>query len=299
MGNKKKGFSLFEQFANAATKFTGSSTRILKCCKYNSAVGCLRTDLFGYSETWQLVINTGTTIITFLMVFLIQKAQNKDSKAIQLKLNELIAAQEYTSNRMVDIEDLSEEELDQLHKYYVKLAMLAKKENDIHCSHSIDAAEDNSIKKSKTSGNPKKQIMETLQVQKVTNNDDLEKVFAIRKIVFVGEQNCPPELEWENEDVSTHFLALSDSNPCGASRWRKTDNGYKLERFAVLKQFRGRGVGKALVTAVLNDLPADADYIYLNAQLDAMRLYAKFGFVAEGDQFEEAGIQHFKMVKRS
>jgi predicted GNAT family N-acyltransferase len=106
-------------------------------------------------------------------------------------------------------------------------------------------------------------------------------------------------LECENEDVSTHFLALSDHYPCGACRWRKTDNGYKLERFAVLKEFRGRGVGRALVATVLNDLPADADYIYLNAQLDAMGLYAKFGFVAEGDQFEEAGIQHFKMVKRS
>jgi predicted GNAT family N-acyltransferase len=141
--------------------------------------------------------------------------------------------------------------------------------------------------------------METLHVQKAITKEELEKVFAIRKIVFVEEQNCPPELEWENEDVSTHFLALSDHYPCGACRWRKTDNGYKLERFAVLKEFRGRGVGRALVATVLNDLPADADYIYLNAQLDAMGLYAKFGFVAEGDQFEEAGIQHFKMVKRS
>jgi predicted GNAT family N-acyltransferase len=141
--------------------------------------------------------------------------------------------------------------------------------------------------------------MGTLHVQKAVNQDDLEKVFAIRKIVFVEEQNCPPELEWENEDVSTHFLALSDHQPCGACRWRKTDNGYKLERFAVLKEFRGKGVGRALVATVLSDLPSDADYIYLNAQLDAMGLYSKFGFVAEGDQFEEAGIQHFKMVKKS
>jgi predicted GNAT family N-acyltransferase len=141
--------------------------------------------------------------------------------------------------------------------------------------------------------------MERLQVQKATTNEELEKVFAIRKIVFVEEQNCPPELEWENEDVSTHFLALSDYQPCGACRWRKTDYGYKLERFAVLKEYRGQGVGRALIATVLADLPADANYIYLNAQLDAMSLYAKFGFVAEGDQFEEAGIQHFKMVKQS
>lgn len=102
----------------------------------------------------------------------------------------------------------------------------------------------------------------------------------------------------ENEDVSTHFLALSDHQPCGACRWRKTDKGYKLERFAVLKEFRGQGVGRALIATALDDLPSDANYIYLNSQLDAMSLYAKFGFVAEGDQFEEAGIQHFKMVKK-
>ncbi|MNV76904.1 putative N-acetyltransferase YjcF [compost metagenome] len=89
-----------------------------------------------------------------------------------------------------------------------------------------------------------------------------------------------------------------NNQPCGACRWRKTENGYKLERFAVLKEFRGKRVGQALVAAALSDLPADADYIYLNAQLDAMPLYAKFGFAAEGDQFEEAGIQHFKMVKK-
>lgn len=141
--------------------------------------------------------------------------------------------------------------------------------------------------------------METLQVQKVTTNEELQKVFAVRKVVFVDEQNCPPELEWENEDVSTHFLAVADNQPCGACRWRKTDAGYKLERFAVLKPFRGKGVGHALVTTVLADLPSDATYIYLNAQLDAMGLYAKFGFEAEGEQFEEAGIQHFKMVKKN
>ncbi|MFI5453625.1 GNAT family N-acetyltransferase [Pedobacter sp. UC225_61] len=140
--------------------------------------------------------------------------------------------------------------------------------------------------------------MDTLQVQKAITKEELEKVFAIRKIVFVDEQNCPPELEWENEDVSTHFLALSDHQPCGACRWRKTDKGYKLERFAVLKEFRGQGVGRALIATALDDLPSDANYIYLNSQLDAMSLYAKFGFVAEGDQFEEAGIQHFKMVKK-
>lgn len=140
--------------------------------------------------------------------------------------------------------------------------------------------------------------METLFVNKATNKEELEKVFAIRKTVFVEEQNCPPELEWEHEEESVHFLALMDNQPCGACRWRKTENGYKLERFAVLKEFRGKRIGQALVAAALSDLPEDAHYIYLNAQLTAMPLYARFGFVAEGPQFEEAGIQHFKMVKK-
>lgn len=84
------------------------------------------------------------------MVFLIQKAQNKDGKAIQLKLNELIAAHERASNRMVDIEDLSEKELDQLHKFYVTLSKLSKEETDIHYSHSIDAAAEIHERKTKT-----------------------------------------------------------------------------------------------------------------------------------------------------
>ena len=143
-----KSSSLFERFANAATKFTGSSPAFIGAATI-VLLWAATGPFFDYSETWQLVINTGTTIITFLMVFLIQKAQNKDGKAIQLKLNELIAAHERASNRMVDIEDLTEAELDQLHKFYVKLSALAKKENDIHCSHSIDAANEINELKSK------------------------------------------------------------------------------------------------------------------------------------------------------
>lgn len=137
---------------------------------------------------------------------------------------------------------------------------------------------------------------EKTEVKKVRDADELQKVFAIRRLVFVDEQNCPPELEWEHEEESVHFLALVNGTPAGASRWRKTDKGYKLERFAVLKEFRGMGVGQALVRAVLEDLPEDATYAYLHAQLAAMPLYAKFGFIKEGEQFEEAGIRHFKMI---
>ena len=134
--------SFFERFANASTKFTGSSAAFIGATLI-VIIWAVSGPVFNYSETWQLVINTGTTIITFLMVFLIQKSQNKDSKAIQIKLNELIAAHEKASNRIVDIEDLSEKELDQLHRFYERLADLAAEDVDIHTSHSIDAAERN------------------------------------------------------------------------------------------------------------------------------------------------------------
>lgn len=137
-----------------------------------------------------------------------------------------------------------------------------------------------------------------IQVKQVSNKAELEKVFAIRRQVFVIEQNCPPELEWEFEDESTHFLAQVDNVPAGAARWRKTDKGYKMERFAVLQEYRGKGVGQELVKAVLNDLPADAVYIYLHAQLQAMSLYEKMGFKQTGPEFEEAGIRHYKMVRK-
>jgi predicted GNAT family N-acyltransferase len=137
-----------------------------------------------------------------------------------------------------------------------------------------------------------------IQVNKVTDPVILEKVFAIRREVFVGEQNCPPELEWEFEDESNHFLATIDGEPAGACRWRKTDKGYKLERFAVLKKFRGAGIGQELVKAVLNDLPKDAAYVYMHAQIQAVSLYEKFNFVKTGPEFEEAGIRHYKMVRK-
>ena len=97
--------------------------------------------IFRYSDTWQLVINTGTTVVTFLMVFLIQRSQNKESLAIQLKLNELVAAMQGASNRLVDVEDLSEEELHALHKHYRKLARMALEDASLLQSHSVEEAE--------------------------------------------------------------------------------------------------------------------------------------------------------------
>jgi low affinity Fe/Cu permease len=102
---------------------------------------------FKFSNTWQLVINTGTTIVTFLMVFLIQRSQNKDSQAIHLKLNEIIASLEGTSNRLVDVEDLSEAELAALHRFYAKLSRMAAHDADITASHSIDGARSRHDKK--------------------------------------------------------------------------------------------------------------------------------------------------------
>ena len=134
--------NFFERFANWATNATGTPSAFLGAFALILIWG-ICGPIFKFSETWQLVINTGTTIITFLMVFLIQKAQNKDSKAIQIKLNELIASNEKASNRIVDIEDLTEKELDQLHRYYEMLSDYAEQEEDIHQSHSIDAARKN------------------------------------------------------------------------------------------------------------------------------------------------------------
>jgi len=143
----KKKPNYFERFSNWATVATGSSAAFL-IAMIVIIVWAVTGPVFKYSDTWQLVINTGTTIVTFLMVFLIQKAQNKDSKAIHLKLNELLASHAGTSNRMVDIENLTEKELDQIHKFYAQLSDLAEKEEDITCTHSIDAAEENHKRKS-------------------------------------------------------------------------------------------------------------------------------------------------------
>ena len=144
----KKKKNLFERFSDWATHATGSSAAFIIATS-TVIIWAVSGPIFNYSETWQLVINTGTTIVTFLMVFLIQKSQNKDSKAVHLKLNELIASHKGTSNRMVSLEDLSEEELDQLAKFYAHIAKLALHENDITCTHSIDAAKENHASKMK------------------------------------------------------------------------------------------------------------------------------------------------------
>lgn len=153
--------TIFERFATRVSKAAGSTPAFIGALLI--VLGwAVCGPLFNFSETWQLVINTGTTIITFLMVFLIQKAQNKDSLAIQLKLNELVASHEYSSNRLVDIESMTEDEMIIVQKYYRSLSELSKKDEKLQTSHSIEEAEDQheakSSKRAKRyrSGNPKK-----------------------------------------------------------------------------------------------------------------------------------------------
>jgi predicted GNAT family N-acyltransferase len=137
-------------------------------------------------------------------------------------------------------------------------------------------------------------------VEKITTKEQLDAAFYIREQVFVVEQEVAAEEEYDEfEDSSLHFLASLDGKPVGTARWRFTANGVKMERFAVLEEARGQGVGQALVAAVLADIEAMPEakgkMKYLHAQLHAMPLYAKFGFQQVGEQFEECAILHYKM----
>src|SRR4051812_1022264 len=144
MAKPRRGTSLgdrFESFSKIITRWTGSTAA------FGFALGvivlwALVGPVFRFSDTWQLVINTGTTIITFLMVFLIQRAQNKDSLALHLKLNEIVAALEGASNRLIDVESLTEHELNILHTHYARLAQMSKQDAKLTMSHSVEEAEE-------------------------------------------------------------------------------------------------------------------------------------------------------------
>jgi low affinity Fe/Cu permease len=131
---------LLERSATAVTHWTGSTSAFTLAFAI-IVIWALTGPLFRYSDTWQLVINTGTTIVTFLMVFLIQRTQNKDSLALHLKLNEIVAAIQGSSNRLIDVESLTEQELNVLHHHYARLAQMAKKDATLTESHSIEEAE--------------------------------------------------------------------------------------------------------------------------------------------------------------
>ncbi len=146
---KSKFEQKFENLAVILTKFTGSTVAFIFSFLLILIWG-ISGPVFNYSEGWQLVINTGTTIITFLMVFLIQRAQNKDSLAIQLKLNEIIAATSGASNTLVDIEELNERDLEILRNHYRKLGKLFEKDVDLTKSHTVEEAENRHKRKLKT-----------------------------------------------------------------------------------------------------------------------------------------------------
>ena len=129
-----------ERFSLLATKKTGSSMAFILALSV-IIIWALTGPLFDYSDTWQLVINTGTTVVTFLMVFLIQRAQNKDAMAMHLKLNELVAVIHGASNRLIDVEDLTEEEIETLHRHYQMLVERSKKEAKLTETHSLEEAE--------------------------------------------------------------------------------------------------------------------------------------------------------------
>ena len=135
-----KRLGWFSRFARWASRFTGKPFSFVAAAAVILA-WLVTGPLFHFSDTWQLVINTGTTIVTFLMVFLIQRSQNKDSLAVQLKLNEIVAAIEGASNRLIDVEDLSEDELRVLHRHYKALVVMAKRDETLGKSHSVDEAE--------------------------------------------------------------------------------------------------------------------------------------------------------------
>jgi low affinity Fe/Cu permease len=147
MSEKKSGLARrLAGFATWISEKTGSTPAFLIALGVVIVWACLGP-VFKFSDTWQLVINTGTTIITFLMVFLIQRAQNKDALAVQLKLNELVAAIEGASNRLISVEDLSDEDLEVLHVHYRELATMATRESTITESHSVEEAKERHARK--------------------------------------------------------------------------------------------------------------------------------------------------------
>jgi predicted GNAT family N-acyltransferase len=142
-----------------------------------------------------------------------------------------------------------------------------------------------------------------IQVEHITGESQLQQAFSIREKVFVQEQQVPAEEEYdEYESSSRHFLAMNAAGkPCGTARWRFTDRGIKLERFAVLPEYRSQKVGSALVQALLEDIQnhpsAQNKKLYLHSQVTAMGLYSKFGFKPVGEQFDECNIPHYTMEK--
>lgn len=157
MGRKKRsklGY-LMERLSYKATQATGTSHAFIVALLVIIVWG-ITGPIFKFSDTWQLVINTGTTIVTFLMVFLIQRAQNKDALAIHIKLNEIVAALEGASNRLIDVEDLTEDDIKILHDHFQRLARMSKEDLALGQSHSVEEATTRHQRKHKLHKHPEK-----------------------------------------------------------------------------------------------------------------------------------------------
>ena len=142
-----------------------------------------------------------------------------------------------------------------------------------------------------------------IRVKTVESQEELDQAFAIREKVFIEEQECDRDEEFDGLDQdSVLFIAYYKGRPAGTSRYRRTEKGIKLERFAVYTEYRGKGVGKRLVQSTIGHIEANIKepglLLYLHAQLAAMPLYARHGFHQVGDMFIEAKIEHFEMRKQ-
>jgi predicted GNAT family N-acyltransferase len=138
-----------------------------------------------------------------------------------------------------------------------------------------------------------------INVKHITDlkSKEAQHLFAIRNEVFVIEQKVDHQLEHDAyEETAAHYLAYIDDIPCGAARYRQTEKGIKLERFAVLADFRNKKIGVALLKKVLEDCLSSNKKIYLHAQITAYGFYLKNGFIEDGEHFFEAGIEHVVMI---
>lgn len=130
-----------------------------------------------------------------------------------------------------------------------------------------------------------------------TNTDLFDQAFKIREEVFIGELKADPSMEYEHEDESAHYLFFDENdNPIATARFRETSEGYKIERFAVIKTHRNKGLGQIILKVLLDDLIPLNETIYLNAQIEAVDFYLRNGFKTLGDTFMDAGIAHYKMI---
>ena len=137
-----------------------------------------------------------------------------------------------------------------------------------------------------------------IEIKKIlfADKENMKKCFSIRKEVFIEEQRCDPKDEYENEEESIHFLLIHNNIECATARYRETNKGIKMERFAVLKAQRGKGYGLLILKAIIEDISEIKSLKYLHAQVQVVEFYEKAGFKKIGEKFDEVGIMHYKMI---